>query len=158
MKENTIDTINFDKNKMELNVLKHSIKLRIYYSEVDKMGVVYNGNYLRYFEIGRTELMRFFGIPYSYVEAQGYLLPLIEANIKWKGSAKYDDTIEIQTSFNPDFSNLKLRFDYEIINSEKIIAYGYTIHTFVRSDSFRPVRTPKFFLDKLEQIINKRQK
>ncbi|MFN3307013.1 MAG: acyl-CoA thioesterase [Candidatus Kapaibacteriota bacterium] len=130
--------------------------LRVYYADVDKMGIVYNGNYLRYFEIGRTELMRHFGIPYSLVEEQGYLLPLIEANIKWKASARYDDIIEIQTSFYPDFLNPKVRFDYVIKTSDKIIAYGYTIHTFVRSEDFRPVRTPKFFLDKIEQITIQR--
>lgn len=152
--KDTLYTINGDKN--DFIVLKHSVMLRIYYADVDKMGIVYNSNYLRYFEIGRTELMRHFGISYSFVEAQGFLLPLIEANIRWKGSARYDDIIEIQTSFYPDFLTPKVRFDYNIKTSEKLIAYGYTIHTFVRSDNFRPVRTPKFFLEKIEKIITQK--
>ncbi len=154
MKKDSLVTTNFDKD--EFKALKHSVLLRVYYADVDKMGIVYNGNYLRYFEIGRTELMRHFGIPYSLVEEQGYLLPLIEANIKWKGSARYDDTIEIETSFYPDFFNPKVRFEYVIKTSDKIIAYGYTIHTFVRCEDFRPVRTPKFFIDKIEQIITQK--
>lgn len=154
MTKDFFEITNSDKDQFK--ILKHSVMLRVYYADVDKMGIVYNGNYLRYFEIGRTELMRHFGIPYSLVEEQGYLLPLIEANIKWKASARYDDIIEIQTSFYPDFLNPKVRFDYVIKTSDKIIAYGYTIHTFVRSEDFRPVRTPKFFLDKIEQITIQR--
>ncbi|MCX7908637.1 MAG: acyl-CoA thioesterase [Ignavibacteria bacterium] len=126
---------------------------RVRYADVDKMGVVYNGNYLRFFEIGRTELMRHFGIPYSEVEKQGYLLPLIEAKIVWKGSAKYDDVLEITTLFNSKEINSTIRFDYEIRVDGKIIVNGYTVHSFVRADNFRAVKPPSFFLNKVEEII-----
>jgi len=125
---------------------------RIRYADVDKMGIVYNGNYLRLFEIGRTELMREYGIPYTEVEQNGYILPLIEANIKWSGSAKYDDIVDIETTFDPGKINSTVRFDYEIRVNGKLIASGYTIHTFVRLGTFRAVKPPKFFLEKISKI------
>lgn len=140
------------KLNFENNCLKHSVFLRICYADVDKMGVVYNGNYLRFFEIGRTELMRSIGIPYTSVEERGYLLPLVEAKIKWKGSAHYDDLIEIVTTFEPENIGSTIRFDYLIKVEDCEIASGYTIHCFVSSENFKPVKPPKFFLEIIENI------
>jgi acyl-CoA thioester hydrolase len=130
----------------------HSFTVRVRYADVDKMGVVYNGNYLRFFEIGRTELMRSIGLPYSEVESKGYILPLIEAKISWKGAARYDDLVEIVTSYKPDTTSPKIRFDYKILVGKKEIASGYTIHSFVRIDNFKAVRPPKFFFEVLEKL------
>lgn len=128
---------------------------RIRYADVDKMGIVYNGNYLRLFEIGRTELMRHIGIPYTEVEKMGYLLPLVEAKVQWKGSAKYDDLVEIRTTFNPEKINSTIRFDYEILVEGTVVANGYTMHSFIQANTFRAVKPPKFFLELIREIINK---
>lgn len=139
----------------DYRILVYSVKERIRYADVDRMGVVYNGNYLRFFEIGRTELMRHFGIPYKDFETQGYLLPLVEANIKWKGSARYDDVVEIRTTFNPANVNSTIRFDYEVLVDNQVVASGFTVHSFVRADTFRAVKPPKFFLEHLKRINKK---
>ncbi|MGB9771325.1 MAG: acyl-CoA thioesterase [Candidatus Kapaibacteriota bacterium] len=131
-----------------------TVRERIRYADVDKMGVVYNGNYLRLFEIGRTELMRTIGIPYTDVEQFGYLLPLVEAAIQWKGFAKYDDIVEIRTTFNPANLSSTIRFDYEIFNEGNLIVRGYTLHSFVRSESFQAVKPPKFFIEHLRKLTN----
>lgn len=139
----------------DYRILVYSVKERIRYADVDRMGVVYNGNYLRFFEIGRTELMRHFGIPYKDFETQGYLLPLVEAKIKWKGSARYDDVVEIKTTFNPANVNSTIRFDYEVLVDNQVVASGFTVHSFVRADTFRAVKPPKFFLEHLKRINKK---
>lgn len=135
-------------------VWEYTFQLRVRYADTDKMGIVYNGNYLRFFEIGRTELMRSFGIPYKELESNGYLLPLLEAKVEWKGTARYDDLLDIVTRFNPNEVKPRIRFEYQILCEGKEIASGYTIHTFVRADGFRAVRPPKFFLDKLQKQTN----
>ncbi len=132
---------------------EHTFQIRVRYADTDKMGIVYNGNYLRYFEIGRTELMRHFGIPYKDFESNGFLLPLLEAKVEWKGTAHYDDLLNIATRFNPHNVGSRIRFDYQIFCEGKEIACGHTIHTFVRIDGFRAVKPPKFFLDKLKKQI-----
>ena len=60
-------------------MLKHTTALRVRYADTDKMQFVYNGKYLEYFEVGRTELLRHVGLPYSEIETAGYQLPLREA-------------------------------------------------------------------------------
>lgn len=103
--------------------------LRVRYSETDKMGVVYNSNYLIWFEIGRVELMRELGHSYHEMEQDGLMLPIAEVTCRFKASATYDDQIQIHTSI------LKLRrsliqFGYEIRRESdgKLLATGTSSH------------------------------
>ena len=71
---------------------------RVIYGDTDAAGVVYNANYLRYFEIGRTEMMRAWALPYSAIEELGCILPVTESYLRFKAPAAYDDLITIATS------------------------------------------------------------
>ena len=64
--------------------------IRVRYSETDQMKIVYNANYLDWFEIARTELCRKWGRPYTEWEAQGLMLPVVEAYCRYKSPARYD--------------------------------------------------------------------
>jgi acyl-CoA thioester hydrolase len=68
---------------------------RVIYGDVDSMKVAYHANYLRWFEIGRTELIRNLGLPYAEMEEMGFLLPVSEAYLKYIKSARYDEVILI---------------------------------------------------------------
>ena len=50
-------------------------KVRVYYEDTDQMGVVYYGNYARYYEIGRTEMIRDLGFTYKQMEEMNIMLP-----------------------------------------------------------------------------------
>ena len=76
------------------NLKKKSIKLKVYYYDTDKMGVVYHSNYLKWMEIARTEYFRDV-FPYKSMEELGFILPVKTLNIDYIDSAKYDDEIEV---------------------------------------------------------------
>ena len=109
-------------------------EIRVIYADTDQMGVVYHSNYLRYFEIGRTELLRELGISYKDMEEKyGIMLPVKEAFVDYKISIKYDDIIVVYTSVEK-LKNASLRLKYEIRSkeNEKILySTGYTLHPFV---------------------------
>jgi acyl-CoA thioester hydrolase len=90
---------------------QHHIRVR--YQETDQMGVVYHANYLNWFEVGRTEMIRKMGLSYRSIESSGLLLPVIEADLKFKKPARYDDIISIYTRIQ-SFTNVRLEFAYEI--------------------------------------------
>ncbi len=136
------------------NILRHIFEIRVRYADTDKMGVVYNGNYLTFFEVGRTELMRSFGLPYTDFEKSGFLLPLVEAHVNYRNSAYYDDLLQIHSSLDRDAIGATLRFEYQIICKGVIVADGYTVHSFVNLESRKPVRPPRFFIEKLMSIEN----
>ena len=117
---------------------------RVIYADCDSMSIVYYSNYLRFFEIGRTELLRENGFTYREVENRGFFLPATEAYLKYLKPSLYDDllTIETKVGFVKKASS---RFDYTIYRSEDIIAQGYTVHACLNRDN-RIVRFPDFLI------------
>jgi len=110
----------------------HSCQVRVLYGDTDSGGVVYYGNYLRYFERGRTELMRDLGITYKSLEEAGFILPVVENYARYKASAKYDDLIEIQTQL-VEIKKISCKFAYQIRRTEdnKFLVKGFTLHAVV---------------------------
>ena len=80
---------------MEQATKRISIEYRVPYADTDMMGVVYYGNYLTMFERARNELMRAYGYTYKECEAEGWGLPVTHAECDYRGSAHYDDLLEI---------------------------------------------------------------
>ena len=111
-------------------------EIRVIYADTDQMGVVYHSNYLRYFEIGRTELLRELGISYKEMEACGLFLPVKEVFIDYKISIKYDNVIVVHTCIDK-LKNVSLKLKYEIRNKEDsdlLYTTGYTLHPFINKN------------------------
>lgn len=127
-------------------------RLRVRYSETDKMGVVYYANYLAYFEVGRTDYCRAMGIPYSDWEAAGVYTPVVEVCCRYKRPARYDDELLMRTSLSA-LNPYSVSFSYRIfkIPEECLLVYGYTRHGFC-DDSGRLVREPQPFYDILAEL------
>lgn len=110
------------------------MEYRVIYGDTDAGGVVYNANYLRFFEMGRTELMRNWAMPYSEIEQQGLVIPVTEAYLRYKAPALYDDLLTIAVSL-ADLSKVSCRFQYRLSRSEeqreKLLAKGFTKHACV---------------------------
>jgi len=122
---------------------------RVIYGDVDAMKIAYYANYLRWFEIGRTELIRHLGLPYVEIEARGYLLPVTEAYCKYAKSAHYDDSLLINTGIG-FIRKASLRFDYRIFNQENdLLVQGYTVHACMNGEG-KLVRLPESLFALLE--------
>ena len=117
--------------------------IRVRYEETDQMGVVYHGNYLNYFEVGRTELMRHLGFPYAEMEARGVLLTVVEARCRYKASARYDDVLRIETE-GECLSGLRVRFQYRVVRDadDVLVADGWTDLACLDRE-YRPRRMPE---------------
>lgn len=137
-------------------MIKHTTQIRVRYAETDQMKVVYYANYFVYFETGRTELLRSLGLPYSEFEKMGYILPVIEAHANYYKSASYDHSIDIITTLR-NIPTVKIRLDYEVKDpvTNELIAEGYTVHSFVNSETRKPTRAPGVFLKTIEKAFNK---
>lgn len=121
-------------------MIQSRVQLTVRYAETDMMGIVYHANYLPWFEMGRTELMRELGIPYRKLEEQGYRLPVLEMSAKFVRPALYDDTVEILTTLR-ERPLLRIRLEYEARRAGELLATGMTLHAFV-DRAGRPVRPP----------------
>ncbi len=134
-------------------MVTHKTTYRVIYGDTDKMGIAYHANYLRWFEIGRSELFRSLSLTYKAIETKGIFLPVSEVYCRFLSPAQYDDVIIIETSVD---TNIKggMKFDYRIFNEngKKLLATGHTKHAFVNSDG-RVVRPPDFLTDLLKNYI-----
>ena len=116
-------------------------RVRVRYSETDRMGVVYYANYFVWFEIGRTDWLRESGQTYRQMELDGVHLPVIEAHCEYRRSAQYDDDLEIRTRATL-LTPVRIRFDYEIVRGDDdVLAAGHTIHAALDQRG-RPCRLP----------------
>ncbi|MEJ2495784.1 MAG: thioesterase family protein [Ignavibacteriaceae bacterium] len=136
-------------------MLANVTKIRVRYADTDKMQFVYNGKYLEYFEVGRTELLRSCGLPYSQIEHEGYQLPLIEAGIKYKSPAHYDDILLVEARLNELYS-AKVQIEYKITREgdNSLICTGFTSHMFIKLDNKKPTKPPKIYLEALSKYFN----
>ena len=126
---------------------------RVTYAETDKMGFVYYANYLVWFEIGRTELIRASGLAYKELEEMGINLPVIEASCRYKKPVKYDDLITIRTAVS-EFEGIRLGFSYEITRDGQVLAEGRTLHAFMDSGG-RPKKLPAEIKTRLTEALSK---
>ena len=132
-------------------MIEHATRVRVRYAETDQMGFVYYGRYLEWFEVGRTELLRSIEMPYRRLEADGFWLPVIEAHCEYKHPARYDDEITIVSRL-AELPKLKIRIDYEILNNDRLLAEGDTVHIFTNNQG-QVSRPPKYFLEHLKSYF-----
>jgi acyl-CoA thioester hydrolase len=123
-------------------------RLRSRSSETDKMGYVYYGRYLEYFEEARTEMIRAMGVSYRRMEDEGIMLPVIHSEIDYKHPLFYDELITIKVHI---FSvpTLKLVTYYEVVAEDRGItcAIGEVSLVFMNSSTRKPCRAPHYVLE-----------
>jgi len=118
-----------------------TVNYRVIYGDTDCGGVVYYANYLRLFEIGRTELIRKLGITYKEVEERyNIFLPVVESLIRYRASAFYDDLLSIKAKIL-ELKPYKVKFGCEIWRGDELLAEGYTLHVPLKEG--KVVRFPK---------------
>lgn len=107
----------------------HRCTQRTLYADTDRSSVVYHASYLRYFEFGRTSLMREANYPYKEIEARGYVYPIVDLGINFYEPLYYDDLMQIYTR-PAEIARVKVRFDYIIIHGKtgNMICAGFTRH------------------------------
>jgi acyl-CoA thioester hydrolase len=125
------------------------IQFRVRYSETDQMGTFANPRALEWFECGRTEWLRQAGLNYAQAEQRGLFLPVVEANVRYTGRAKYDDLLTVTTTATMA-GKVRLRFEVKIVQADTGagVAKGFTIHAFTDT-SGKPIRPPEWFVEKM---------
>ena len=128
-------------------------RVKIFYKDVDQMGIVYYSRYFEYFEEARTELLASIGLGVTDVEKKGIMLPVISSHCDYLKGARFEQNIIIRASISTE-PRSKLQIDYSVFieNEKEHIATGYTDHAFV-NDRGVAVRAPKMILERLNQKV-----
>lgn len=122
------------------------MEYRVPYADTDQMGVVYYANYLVLFERARNELMRENGYTYKRCEEEGWMLPVVHAELDYKKPAKYDDLLEV-TVYIAAQKGVRVEIACEVRRKgeDEILVKGFTRHCFVSTETFRPIPPPEAF-------------
>jgi acyl-CoA thioester hydrolase len=133
---------------MTAEALTYTTSIRIRFSEVDSMGIVWHGNYIKYFEDGREAFGNKYGINYLDFYRQGVLIPLVKITCDFKKPLVYGDVAIIETRFVNCYA-AKLQYEYIIYkeNTNEVMATGSSTQVFLNSDNELMLDFPPFFLE-----------
>jgi len=110
--------------------LTASVIIRVRFSETDPLGIVWHGNYIKYFEEGREAFGRKYGLSYLDVQREGYATPIVKSLCKHKKMVQYGEQLRVETQYMLT-SVAKLVFQYYIYNEQKeLVCTGETVQVF----------------------------
>jgi len=131
----------------------HRTDLRVRYAETDRMGVVYYANYFVWCEVGRVEFLRARGRSYAKLEAEGFGLAVMDANIRYLAPARFDDLVRVETTLTGVRSRA-VTFDYVISNADTGVALARAHTALVSIDpAGRPTAMPADFREALAALL-----
>lgn len=130
-------------------MLTHTMQIRVRYGEVDQMGFLYHANYVTYFDVARTEMIRELGMSNHRVEELGYMIPVLSVNVDYGMPAHYDDVLTIRTSIR-ELPKVKSTFFFEVFRDETLLATGNVTVAFMHSDTKKACRPPREMMDLVE--------
>jgi acyl-CoA thioester hydrolase len=103
----------------------HETNVRVRYAETDRMGLLHHANYIVYFELARTEMLRSKGVSYREVEDSGHFLVIIDLGCKFKKPAYYDDLLTIRTTV-ARVTHVKIIHEYQVLRDGELLAEGHS--------------------------------
>lgn len=135
-------------------MMQSELFLDVRYYETDQMGIVHHSNYVRYFECGRTDMLKKLGLPIEHIEQTGVMLPVVAVECRYKVPARLGDTLRI-VSIIDKVPMAKLVIRNEIYNpAGQLVCEGSVTLGFIDSVSRRPVRCPEALTRIFEENIN----
>lgn len=131
---------------MEKSPLVNRTTIRVRFSEVDAMAIVWHGNYVKYLEDGRETFGLEHGVGYDEIYALGYTTPIVKMELSYLRPVKYGEEIEIETSF-VNSAAAKLIFDYRIFRKadQEVVLKARTVQVFLDLDGNMELNNPAFF-------------
>ncbi|MBN1768057.1 MAG: acyl-CoA thioesterase [Prolixibacteraceae bacterium] len=130
-------------------IISESITRRVRYSDTDQMGFMHHSNYARYYEDARTALFRKLGLPYSEVEKEGLLLPVVKMDAHFKQPLRYEEEFTVRTWLEKMPAST-ISFYYEIENeNNEVVHTAKVVLAFLSANTGKACRPPHKLLNLL---------
>lgn len=131
---------------MTKDKLINKTEVAVRFNEVDSMGIVWHGHYIKFFEDGREAFGKEHNLGYMDIYANGYFAPVVKVECNFKRYVKYLDSIIIETRFI-DSKAAKIIFEFKIYNKSNggLVAEGESIQVFTTPDGELVLTNPPFF-------------
>jgi acyl-CoA thioester hydrolase len=128
--------------------LVHRESVKVRFSEVDSMNIVWHGNYIKFFEDGREAFGKRYGIGYLDIYRAGYTAPVVELHCNYMKSITYGETAVVETKFI-FLPAAKIRFEYDIYreSDNTLVATGYSLQVFLNNEGELEWNKPAFYIE-----------
>jgi len=132
----------------------HDIRVR--FADTDLQRIVFNGNYLTYYDVAWTEYFRELGFTYADLIKRGVDTVLARTTMEFKSPARFDDILEVYTRIS-SFGNTSLVFDFEIYQkgSEALVGTASSLYVCVDAATLSKIRVPDFLREAAERLEGK---
>ncbi len=140
-----MDTLTQTTN-LKQTTLFHRTQVPVRFSEVDALGIVWHGHYIKFFEDGREAFGKQYGLSYLDVYKYKFATPLVSINVDYKKTVKYGDSVIIETTFI-NSPAAKIIFNYSIfrVSDNELVASGSSIQVFINMEHELLITIPPFF-------------
>jgi acyl-CoA thioester hydrolase len=128
--------------------LEHKIEIPIRFSEIDVMGIVWHGNYIKYFEDVREAFGVHYGMTYLDIYNFGFATPLVKINCEYKKMMHYGEKALVEITYI-DSEAAKLVYEYKIFRGSdgELAAYGESMQVFITRSGELQLTIPDFFME-----------
>jgi len=134
-------------------MFEHQIKFRVLYSDTDKMGYMYYGQYAKYLEMGRVEALRSLELSYKSMEDSGVMMPVLDLKLKYIKPLFYDDEITLVTKVCK-MPGARIYFEYELLNPKgEVATVAETTLVFVDCTTGKHCLIPDNFKSKIKKYF-----
>lgn len=136
-------------------IISETVRVKVRFSEVDPIRMVWHGNYIKYLEDAREAFGHRYGISYLQISGHGYYAPVYDLQVRFLKPATVDDTLLVTITWKPA-EGAKLCFDYEIRNEKdkELVLRASTVQLFTTSEGgFDPVG-PAFFQEWKDKMLS----
>ncbi|PLX14828.1 MAG: 4-hydroxybenzoyl-CoA thioesterase [Marinilabiliales bacterium] len=129
-------------------ILKDTTEVKVRFGEVDSMGIVWHGNYVKYIEEGRESFGKKYGISYMDIYSNNYMAPVVNMNIDFKKQVKYGDLLLVETEYI-DSAAAKVIFNFKIFRKSDIelVATAQSTQVFIDLNREMVLYPPDFVVE-----------
>jgi len=132
---------------MARDVFRFSHSLRVRWAEVDPQGIVFNANYLMYFDVAATEYWRAIGCPYpNALTDRGIDTFAVKATLEFRAPARFDDVVDILVRATR-LGRTSLRLALEVHRGTEPLVSGELVYVIATTDTHEPTPIPTFLRD-----------
>lgn len=135
---------------------RFTIEEHVRWSDTDRAGIIYYGQYLRFFEIAETELFRAVGLPYADVfDRFDIWLPRVQIHFDFRKPLLLDDMIEV-SAYVGRFGTRSLTLNFEVNKKGEsgLVAEGHVVLACVSRSTFKSVPMPAEIVKALSPYLS----
>jgi len=121
-------------------------EIKVRFSEVDSMGIVWHGHYIKFFEDGREAFGREHNLGYLNIYENGYFAPVVKVDCNFKRYIRYGETVIVESEYvNTQAAKIVFRFKIFNKKNDELVAEGGSMQVFTTPDGELVLNNPPFY-------------